>query len=76
MLLTKLRDFGHTISKGNKRLRLNYVTQPSAQPPVFTFFANFPEIIDDTYKRYLENRLRENFDLLGTPIRIKFKRKN
>lgn len=75
-LLTQLRDFGHTVSKGSKRLRLNYCTQTATQPPVFTFFANFPEIIDDTYKRYLENRLREAFDLVGTPIRIKFKRKN
>lgn len=75
-LLTQLRDFGHSIVKGSKRLRLNYVTQAATQPPVFTFFANFPEIIDDTYRRYLENRLRENFDLVGTPVRIKFKRKN
>lgn len=75
-MLTQLRDFGHTIVKGSKRLRLNYVTQAATQPPVFTFFANFPEIVDDTYRRYLENRLRENFDLVGTPVRIKFKRKN
>lgn len=75
-LLTELRDFGHTIVKGTKRLRLNYVTQTASQPPVFMFFANFPELIDDTFKRYLENRLRASFDLTGTPIRLKFKRKN
>ncbi len=75
-LITELRDFGHTISKGAKRLRINYVTQTATCPPVFTFFANFPEIIDDNYKRYLENRLRATFDLTGTPIRLKFKRKN
>ncbi len=75
-LLTELRDFGHVVSKGNKRLRLNYVTQTAVQPPVFTFFANFPEIIDDSYERYLENRIRESFDFTGTPIRLKFKRKN
>ncbi|MGN0058903.1 MAG: ribosome biogenesis GTPase Der [Coriobacteriales bacterium] len=75
-LLTELRDFGHVVSKGNKRLRLNYVTQTAIQPPVFTFFANFPEIIDDSYERYLENRIRESFDFTGTPIRLKFKRKN
>ena len=75
-LLTELRDFGHVISKGNKRPRLNYVTQTAVQPPVFTFFANFPEIIDDSYERYLENRIRESFDFTGTPIRLKFKRKN
>lgn len=75
-LLTELRDFGHTIVKGSKRLRLNYITQTATQPPVFTAFANFPEIIDDTFKRYLENRLRSTYDLTGTPIRLKFKRKN
>lgn len=75
-LVTELRDFGHTISKGGKRLRINYVTQTATCPPVFTFFANFPEIVDDNYKRYLENRLRATFDLTGTPIRLKFKRKN
>ncbi len=75
-LLTDLRDFGHTIVKGSKRLRLNYITQTASQPPVFTIFANFPEIIDDSFKRYLENRIRAAFDLTGTPIRLKFKRKN
>ena len=74
--LTELRDFGHTVTKGTKRLKLNYVTQTGNKPPVFTFFANVPEIIDDSYRRYLENRLRSTFDLTGTPIRIKFKRKN
>ncbi|MGN0039137.1 MAG: ribosome biogenesis GTPase Der [Coriobacteriales bacterium] len=74
--LTELRDFGHTISKGSKRLKLNYVTQTDVQPPAFTFFCNAPEIIDDNYRRYLENRLRSTFPLAGTPIRMHFKRKN
>ena len=75
-LVTELRDFGHVVSKGSKRLRINYVTQTATCPPVFTFFANFPEIVDDNYKRYLENRLRATFALEGTPVRLKFKRKN
>lgn len=74
--LTQLRDFGHTISKGRMRLRINYVTQTGTCPPQFTFFANHPQIIDDTYHRYLENRLRESFDLEGTPIRLRFKKKD
>ncbi|MCD8200167.1 MAG: ribosome biogenesis GTPase Der [Coriobacteriaceae bacterium] len=74
--LTELRDFGHSVSKGGKHLRINYVTQTGTCPPTFTFFANHPEIIDDTYRRYLENRLREAFDLSGTPVRLRFKRKN
>ena len=74
--LSELRDFGHTVTKGTKRLKLSYVSQTGQQPPIFTFFANVPEIIDDSYRRYLENRLRSTFDLEGTPVRIKFKRKN
>jgi len=74
--LTELRDFGHTISKGHSRLRINYVTQTGTRPPQFTFFANHPEIIDDTYTRYLENRMRKAFPLEGTPVTMKFKRKD
>jgi GTP-binding protein len=74
--LTEIRDFGHTVSKGKKNLRINYVTQTGTQPPHFTFFANHPEIVDDNYKRYLENRLRDRFDLEGTPIFLHFKKKD
>ena len=35
-----------------------------------------PDLVDDNFERYLENRLRENFELVGTPIRIKFKKKD
>ncbi len=75
-LLTELRDFGHTISKGNMRLRIHYMTQTDSCPPTFTFFANHPEIVDDNYRRYLENRLRQAFKLEGTPLRMHFKRKD
>jgi len=74
--LTNLRDFGHTLTKGRMRLRMNYVTQTGTRPPQFTFFANHPQIIDDNYERYLENRLRETFDLEGTPVRLRFKKKD
>lgn len=74
--LQDIRDFGHTVSEGKKILRIKYVTQTATKPPQFTFFANHTDIINDTYERYLENRLRENFDLVGTPIRMKFKRKD
>lgn len=75
-LLVELKDFGHTVSHGTKRLKLNFLKQSSVRPPVFTFFVNVPEIIDDTYERYLENRIREKYDFTGTPIRIRFKRKS
>lgn len=74
-LLTELRASGHTISKGGKVLRLQYATQTGTKPPVFTFFANHPRLVDANYERYLENRLRESFDLVGTPVRLKFRQK-
>lgn len=74
-LLTELREFGHTINKGGKSLRINYVTQTRVEPPGFTFFANFPQMVDDSYRRYLENRMRERFDLEGVPVMLKFKKK-
>lgn len=74
--LTELRDFGHTISKGRSRLRINYVTQTGTKPPHFTFFANHSEIVDDNFKRYLENRLRTAFPLEGTPILMRFRKKD
>ena len=75
-LLTELREFGHTVSKGKQTLRLHYVTQTRTSPPGFTFFANHPTLVDDQFKRYLENRLRERFELTGTPIILKFRKKD
>jgi ribosome-associated GTPase EngA len=75
-LLTELRDFGHTVSKGPKTLRVNYATQTRTAPPGFTFFCNHPRLADDQYKRYLENRMREAFELEGTPIGLNFKSKS
>ena len=74
--LAGIREFGHTVSKGKAVLRMKYVPQTATCPPQFTFFANRPDLVDDNFERYLENRLRENFELVGTPIRIKFKKKD
>lgn len=76
IFLTQIRDFGHTVSRGKMQLRINYVTQTGTAPPHFTFFANHPQLVDDNYRRYLENRLRESFDLEGTPIFLHFKKKD
>ena len=74
--LEGLREFGHTVSKGKKVLRLKYATQTRTCPPEFTFFCNHPEIVNDNFERFLENRLRQEFDFSGTPIRMKFKRRD
>lgn len=74
--LAQIRDFGHTVTKGKMQLRINYVTQTSSAPPHFTFFANHPQLVDDNYRRYLENRMRESFDMEGTPVFLHFKKKD
>lgn len=71
-----IRETGHTVSKGKKILRMKYITQTSTCPPRFTFFVNHPDVVTDNFERFLENRLRETFDLEGTPIYLKFKKKD
>ena len=73
---TDIREFGHTISKGKRILKLKYVTQTGVQPPFFTFFCNHPDLVEPSFERYLENRLRSTFDFTGTPINLKFKKKD
>jgi GTPase len=51
------------------------MTQPEVKPPTFVVFANEPDLVHFSYKRYLENRLRESFDFKGTPIIIKLKKR-
>ena len=53
-----------------KRLKIYYVTQAKTQPPTFVLFVNNEELLKDSYKRYLENKLRDAFGFFGTPIRI------
>ncbi len=53
-----------------KRLKIYYITQAAIQPPTFVLFVNNEELLKDSYKRYLENKLREAFGFYGTPIRI------
>ena len=73
--LTDLREFGHTVVDGKRRLRMHYVTQTGVEPPAFTFFVNHPDLVNDTYARYIENRMREKFELKGTPVRLRFRAK-
>jgi GTP-binding protein len=58
-----------------KYIKIKYVTQLPTPTPTFAFYANLPQYIKDPYKRYLENKLREFFDLEGVPIAIVFRKK-
>ena len=59
-----------------KRLKIYFVSQTGVNPPKFTFQVNNKGLLHFSYERYLENKLRENFDLTGTPILLQFKNKN
>ncbi len=58
-----------------RRLKIYFVKQEDTKPPKFVFSVNDKGLIHFSYERYLENKLRENFDLTGTPIILKFKNK-
>ena len=71
-----IREEGHTVRKGKAVLRMKYVTQTGTCPPRLTFFVNRPDLVDDNFERFLENRLRKTFDLEGTPVQLRFKKKD
>lgn len=75
-LLAEIREGGHTRSEHGRRLKINYATQTGSKPPVYTFWCNAPDLVDDNFERFLENRLRSRIDLTGTPVRLKFRRKS
>ena len=56
--------------------KINYATQTGTNPPAITFFCTYPDLIHFSYRRYLENNLREEYDLIGTPIKLEFRHKH
>ena len=59
-----------------KRLKIYFTSQTGIKPPKFTFRVNNKGLVHFSYERYLENKIRENFDFTGTPIIIQFKNRN
>ena len=57
-------------SDKGKRLKIFYITQSSTRPPAFVCFVNQKALFHFSYQRYIENQIRENFGLTGTPIRM------
>ncbi|MCE2617649.1 ribosome biogenesis GTPase Der [Phocaeicola oris] len=63
-------------STKGKYIKIKYITQlPNMKVPTFIFFANLPQYIRDPYKRFLENKIREKWNLSGTPINIFIRQK-
>lgn len=60
-------------SHGGKLLKLRYVTQTQVDPPTFVFFVNDPKLVHFSYRRFLENQLRQQFGFGGTAIRLFFR---
>ncbi len=58
-----------------KHMKLYYVTQTGVKPPTFLFFCNYPQLLQKSYIRYIENQLRDKYDFDGVPIRIRFKKR-
>jgi GTP-binding protein len=57
-----------------RRIKIRFMTQPSARPPTFVAFCSQPEALPNAYLRYLTNSLREAFDLPGVPIRFRLRK--
>jgi GTP-binding protein len=69
-LLPLIENTPPPVIKG-KTVKIKYITQlPNTQVPSFVFFCNLPQWVKEPYKRFLENRLRENWNLRGTPINV------
>ncbi|HYZ20116.1 MAG TPA: ribosome biogenesis GTPase Der [Gaiellaceae bacterium] len=73
--LTELRESRQPPSRNGKRLNLLYGTQTRVRPPRFRFFVNDPSLITRDYGYWVENRLREHFELEGVPVSIDFVRR-
>jgi GTP-binding protein len=57
-----------------RRVKLRYITQAKARPPHFIVFCSRPEVLPESYTRYLVNGLRERFEMPGTPIRLSYRK--
>lgn len=62
-------------TRGPKEIKIKYVTQVKTRPPVFSFFCNEPKLVEETYRRFLMNRIREHFGFSGVPVKVVFKQK-
>jgi len=74
VMLPIIQNFPPPATKG-KYIKTKCVTQINGRSPMFAFFCNLPQYVKDPYKRFIENKLRENFDFEGVPVEIYFRQK-
>lgn len=60
--------------RAGRLVKIRYVTQVTSHPPTLLFFANLPDQVHETYRRYLENQLRDQFKLAGVSVRMVFRK--
>ncbi len=73
--LVELNAVSPPPSKGRRLSRMVYAVQPRTEPPTIVFFTSRPDDVPEHYRRFLERKLREQFDFLGTPVRVAFRKK-
>ncbi len=74
VMLKAIESYHPPVVRGNS-IKVKYITQLPTVVPSFAFFCNYPDDIKTPYRNYLENKLRENFNYRGVPIRIFFRKK-
>jgi len=73
-MLPIIQNFPPPATKG-KYIKIKYATQINGRSPMFAFFCNLPQYVKEPYKRFIENKLRENFDFEGVPVEVYFRQK-
>jgi len=71
--MDELKESGYTVVSGPKKLKVYYCVQTDIEPPEFVFFVNDRTLVRESYRRFLENRLRERFGFKGTPLKLYFR---
>lgn len=74
VMLKAIQAYHPPVVRGNP-VKIKFITQLPTAVPSFAFFCNFPDDIKQPYKNYLENKLRENFNFTGVPVRVFFRKK-
>ena len=74
VMLKAIEGYHPPVVRGNA-IKIKYVSQLPTHTPSFAFFCNYPDDIKTPYRNYLENKLRENFNFSGVPVRIFFRKK-
>jgi len=74
IMLKAVEAYHAPVVRGHS-LKIKYITQLPTHTPSFAFFCNYPDDVKQPYKNYLENKLRENFNFKGVPLRLFFRKK-